>query len=272
MQQAVVDEQGFQCAFCMPGFVMNMTALVEEQPNATRAEAAQYLSGNLCRCADYNKILNVAERALAPNGTAGPVVGAEGPGVAAWGTWLRLQADRTKAAREGLLDADLVAKVTGRAKYAEDFRAEGMLFTKLLLSPMPHGRVRNLDTSAAMAMPGVEAILTADDLPEVEAPEERMLTNEPLYEGEPILAIAAQTEEQAANAIEAVRIDIEPLPFAVDPLDSLRPGGPNARLEGNAMQGRDLTSTVKWDNVDWSELDRGRRCPWGRGHRRVGGR
>ena len=63
VQQAVVDEQGFQCAFCMPGFVMNMVALVEEQPIATRAEAAHHLSGNLCRCADYNKILNVAMKA-----------------------------------------------------------------------------------------------------------------------------------------------------------------------------------------------------------------
>ena len=151
---------------------------------------------------------------------------------------------------------DLVAKVTGRAKYAEDFRAEGMLFTKLLLSPMPHGRVRSLDTSEAMAMPGVEAILTADDLPEVEAPLERMLTNEPLYEGEPILAIAATTEELAANAIEKVRIDLEPLPFALDPLDSLRPGGPNARLEGNTMAGRELMD-IKWDNVDWAQIDRG---------------
>ena len=112
---------------------------------------------------------------------------------------------------------DLVAKVTGRAKYAEDFRAEGMLFTKLLLSPMPHCRVRSLDTSAAMAMPGVMAILTADDLPEVEAPGERMLTNEPHYEGEPILAIAATTEVEAADAIEKIKIDLEPLPFVVDP-------------------------------------------------------
>ena len=63
VQQAVVDEQGFQCAFCMPGFVMNMVAMVDENPNPTRAEAAHYLSGNLCRCADYNKILNVALRA-----------------------------------------------------------------------------------------------------------------------------------------------------------------------------------------------------------------
>ena len=53
---------------------------------------------------------------------------------------------------------DHVAKVTGRAKYAEDFRADGMLFAKLLLSPMPHARVRSIDTSAALAMPGVKAI------------------------------------------------------------------------------------------------------------------
>ena len=60
---------------------------------------------------------------------------------------------------------DLVAKVTGKAKYAEDYRVEGMLFAKLLVSPMPHARVTRLDTSKALAMPGVKAILTADDMP-----------------------------------------------------------------------------------------------------------
>src|SRR5207253_6669547 len=55
---------------------------------------------------------------------------------------------------------DLVAKVTGKAKYAEDFRAEGMLFAKLLLSPMPHARVVRIDAGAAAAMPGVKAIWT----------------------------------------------------------------------------------------------------------------
>src|SRR5438046_2871073 len=58
---------------------------------------------------------------------------------------------------------DLVAKVTGRAKYAEDYRADGMLFAKLLLSPMPHCRVRSVDARAALALPGVKAILRADD-------------------------------------------------------------------------------------------------------------
>ena len=64
VQQAVVDLQGFQCAFCMSGFVMNMVELANDNPNANRKEAAEHLSGNICRCADYNRILNVAERAM----------------------------------------------------------------------------------------------------------------------------------------------------------------------------------------------------------------
>ena len=81
---------------------------------------------------------------------------------------------------------DLIAKVTGRARYAEDFRVDGMLFCKLLLSPMPHCRVRGIGTAAALALPGVKAVLTADDLPAVKTPEgglppERALTMEPVY-------------------------------------------------------------------------------------------
>ena len=127
---------------------------------------------------------------------------------------------------------DLVAKVTGRAKYAEDYRADGMLFAKLLLSPMPHCRERSVDARAALALPGVKAILRADDLPDLRGAE-RALTNEPLYQGEPILALAAVDEATAAEAIERIAIDLEPLPFVVDPVESLRPTGANARLEGN---------------------------------------
>lgn len=58
VQQAVVEGQGFQCAFCMPGFVMATAGFLKTNPNPTRAELAHGISGNLCRCADYNKILN----------------------------------------------------------------------------------------------------------------------------------------------------------------------------------------------------------------------
>ena len=63
VQQAGVDEQGFQCAFCMSGFVMTATGFLKTNPNPTRAELAHGLSGNLCRCADYDKILTAMERA-----------------------------------------------------------------------------------------------------------------------------------------------------------------------------------------------------------------
>jgi xanthine dehydrogenase molybdenum-binding subunit len=162
---------------------------------------------------------------------------------------------------------DLLAKVTGRARYAEDFRAEGMLFCKLLLSPRPHARVRSLDTRAAMALAGVKALLTADDLPDLGGAE-RALTNEPLYGGEPILAIAAVNEETAANAIELVEIDFEPLPFTIDPLDSLRPDGPDARTDGNvwgtaaaATPGqppRPSIQRLKWTEADFAGMSDGR--------------
>ena len=62
VQQAVIDEQGFQCAFCMPGFVMATVGFLKVNPNPTRAELAHGISGNLCRCQDYNKILNAMMR------------------------------------------------------------------------------------------------------------------------------------------------------------------------------------------------------------------
>ena len=167
---------------------------------------------------------------------------------------------------------DLVAKVTGQAKYAEDFRAEGMLFTKLLLSPMPHARVRNIDATAALAMPGVHAILTEEDCPdpgsamlgegvvisdEQNITPEMILTNEPRYQGEPILAVAADSEELAADAIERIVVDLEPLPFVVDPIEALRPGSPNPRTEGNVWVGNHVEE-IKWTAEDWQEIDAGR--------------
>src|SRR5262249_1407276 len=161
---------------------------------------------------------------------------------------------------------DLIAKVTGRAKYAEDYRTDGMSFCKLLLSPMPHCRVRRIDASAALAMSGVKGMLTADDLPAAPkagssdaaaslAPEVA-LTNEPVYKGEPILAVAAVDELTAAEAIEKITLDLEPLPFVIDPLDSLRRKGRKAGGEGNALVGGKL-ATLKWTPQDFAAAPEG---------------
>jgi CO/xanthine dehydrogenase Mo-binding subunit len=172
---------------------------------------------------------------------------------------------------------DLVAKVTGRSRYAEDFRAEGMLFCRLVLSPMPHGRIKYIDASEALAMQGVKAVLTADDIPAqadfladngqtIKANKwgERALSNEPMFQGDPILAVAAVDELTCAEAIEKIIIDMEPLPFVVDPLDSLRPGGPNPHEDGNVWvrgappAGGEQITELKWTKEDFADYDQGR--------------
>ena len=152
---------------------------------------------------------------------------------------------------------DVISKVTGRAKYAEDFRADGMLFCRLITSPMPHARVLGIDASEALAMEGVVAVLTADDVPETEAPGNPILTNTPHFVGEPVAALAAVDETTAQDAIKRVKLELEPLPFVLDPLESLRPGGPNAREEGNTAQRGQGVYEVKWTEEDFAAAGEG---------------
>lgn len=147
---------------------------------------------------------------------------------------------------------DLEAKVTGSAKYAEDFRADGMAHVKVYGSPMPHAKVNSIDLSKAEAVPGFLAALVPDDVKQPEPTGQSILTNEPAYVGQPIVAIAAETEQAAADAIAALEVDMELLPFVVDPLESLKPDGPNALSSGNvAGRGVDFQE-VKWNGKDFA--------------------
>ena len=143
---------------------------------------------------------------------------------------------------------DIVSKVTGKAKYSEDIQVDGMVYARLYTSPMPHGRVKSIDLSEALAMEGVIGVLTADDVPPSEAPAAAILTNEPVYVGDPILAIAAVDEKTAENALSKVRVELEPLPFTTSPTDSLRPGGPSARTQGNVF--KQEMSQINWSDED----------------------
>ena len=145
---------------------------------------------------------------------------------------------------------DVPGKVTGRIKYAEDYVRDGMVYARLLTSPVPHARVVSIDASEALAMEGVFGILTADDVypdGEPESPALKILTNEPTLVGEPILALAAIDEQTAETALGRLSITFERLPFALDPLDSLAeantnayPGNTNTFVRGEGF------ATVKW--------------------------
>jgi CO/xanthine dehydrogenase Mo-binding subunit len=144
---------------------------------------------------------------------------------------------------------DVVGKVTGRIKYSEDYARDGMVYARLLTSPIPHGRVINIDASEALAMEGVFGILTADDVyPEGEPDSTglKILTNEPTLVGEPILAVAAIDEKTAETAMTRIDITFEQLPFTLDPLDSLVEGGPDAYTGGNTFVFRQGFAQEKW--------------------------
>jgi CO/xanthine dehydrogenase Mo-binding subunit len=152
---------------------------------------------------------------------------------------------------------DVMAKVTGQAKYAEDFRVDGMVFCRLLTSPIPHARVRSIDASEAMKVQGFIGILTADDVTPQPAPQPTILTNEPRFIGEPILAVAAFDETTAQDCIDKIKLDLEPLPFVIDPLRSLAPDPLDARLDGNVgAQGVKL-QTLRWTEDDFRNAGEG---------------
>ncbi|MDO9217860.1 MAG: molybdopterin-dependent oxidoreductase, partial [Lacisediminimonas sp.] len=132
--------------------------------------------------------------------------------------------------------SDYLEKVTGAAKFASDLVIPGMLHGRILRSTVPHGRIRSIDISAALAMPGVVAILTGADLARLPGGSPfwgLSLKDRPViaidrvrYVGDPIAAIAAVDEFSAEEALDAIMIDIEPLPYVTTSAEAMEAGAP----------------------------------------------
>ena len=151
---------------------------------------------------------------------------------------------------------DVPGKVTGRIKYAEDYTREGMVYARLLTSPIPHARVLDIDASEALAMEGVLGMLTADDVYPDGEPQStglKMLTNEPTLVGEPILAVAAVDEKTAETAISRISVTFEGCHlFWI--LDSLQPDGADAYNGGNTFVFRQGFAVEKWTSDQVASL------------------
>ncbi|HYC36598.1 MAG TPA: xanthine dehydrogenase family protein molybdopterin-binding subunit [Usitatibacter sp.] len=129
--------------------------------------------------------------------------------------------------------SDLLEKVTGKATYASDVKIPGMLHGRVLRSPLPHARIRSIDTSAALAMPGVVAVLTGADLEGANTHWGLYLRDRPLiaidrvrYVGDPVAAVAAVDEFTAEEALDAILVDYEQLPHVTDAEEAMRPDAP----------------------------------------------
>ncbi len=136
---------------------------------------------------------------------------------------------------------DGIGHVTGRTRFVDDVRLPGMLYIKVLQSPVHRGIIRQLDVSAAENMPGVAGVITAKDVPGSNLygmiPDQPVLNNGDVrYKGERIAAVAAVDEDTAMEAIEKIKLEIEELPPVFDPLEAMKPGAPLVRPEGNVFQ------------------------------------
>src|SRR5437660_8364004 len=133
-------------------------------------------------------------------------------------------------------------KVTGHARYAGDQALPGLLYARLVLSPYAHARILNIDTSAALAVPGVVAVFTAetlgmaqaDPLSRVQSP---LAQQEVLWCGHPVAVVVGETEALAEDGANAVEIDYEPLPVVIEPEAATRPDSPLTRSHRDISAG-----------------------------------
>ncbi len=126
------------------------------------------------------------------------------------------------------------AKVTGRAEYTYDVRLPGQLCGAVLRSPHPHARIRGIDTSAAEALPGVHAVISSANAPEIAWYQEgRLFDTTVRFIGDEVAAVAAESVELAEDALRLIEVDFEPLPFVTDFEAALRPGAPKVHENGN---------------------------------------
>ena len=156
-----------------------------------------------------------------------------------------------------LAKVDVAGKVTGRAKYADDISLPGMLWGKVLRSIYPHAIIESVDVSRALAVPGVRAVLTGNDMPEkygilpVSQDETALATDRVRYAGEPVAAVAATTPEAAEEALERIRVAYRPLKSVMSIEDAL-----DEKSEAIHAPG-DGTNVQKKVNLEFGDLERG---------------
>jgi CO/xanthine dehydrogenase Mo-binding subunit len=141
---------------------------------------------------------------------------------------------------QSLPRADAPAKLTGRERYAGDLALPGLVHARPVLSAMAHARVKGIDASAALALPGVVAVLTASDLPFAAAgparAHESLARGEVVYAGQPVAVVLAEDEATAEEAATLVEVDYEPLPVVLDVLAAMAPDSPPVRVLSQAAE------------------------------------
>ena len=224
-----------QCGFCIPGMVMAGKALLDQNPNPTEAEIKKAIRGNVCRCTGYKKIIE---------------------GIALAGAILRGEASVDPALEEGedygvgarAFRTDVRDKVLGRGEYCDDLYLDGMAHASAVRSQYPRARVLDIDASAALALPGVLAVLTADDVPHnkvghLQQDWDVMIAKGDITRcvGDAVCLVVAENEAVLKQAKELVKVDYEPLEPVRTIQEARAADAPILHPGGNLCQQRHVT-------------------------------
>lgn len=225
---AFTEVGAVQCGFCTPGMALSAHALLTRDPNPSPDKIAEALSGNLCRCTGYKKVLKGVHLATGAKEIIFNKTMAESPGIVG----------------QPVPSIKAFQKAMGERKYAADIKQDGMLYARILRSPYHHARILKIDPSPAFQIPGVVAVFTAKDVPGlnkfgITIKDQPLLCEEVVrYRGDAVALVAAETEGAAEEALSAIHVEYEVLPEVMDPEEALYPDAPKVHPEGNLSMER----------------------------------
>ena len=216
LQKAFVAHGVVQCGFCTPGMLMSAAALWNERAAGSEPvsddEIKRALGRNACRCTGYASVVRAVRSALQAYRTGDPLPPIEVEVM-----------DPLRAIGHSPPRPDAVDKVTGAARYADDYAFAGMLYGATLRAAFPHARIRSIDTRQAAALPGVRAVLTHADVPGrnrhgLVLHDWPVLCDDKVrYLGDAVTLVAAETPEIAAQALPLIAVTYEPLQVVDSP-------------------------------------------------------
>ena len=210
MQQAFLDHAAFQCGFCTAGMIMTAAVLDQSQ----RRDLPVAMKGNLCRCTGYRPIADAIAGEDATDPDPRDLPAPAGPDI-----------------------------VTGAARYTLDVAPEGLLHVKLLRSPHAHAKIVAIDAGAALAVPGVVAVLTHADAPDIlystgrheldddDPFDTRLFDTVVRFQGQRVAAVIAESEAAADEGRRRIAVDYEILPAVFDAEEAMAPGAPSLHAD-----------------------------------------
>lgn len=233
LQQAFLDHGAVQCGICTPGLIMTAKGLLDHKSAAgepvSEEDIRAALKDSYCRCTGYQSVINAVLQASGQN-VPPYLPETQEPGL---------------AIGKAQPNPNALAKITGEARFTDDYKFPGMLYARTKRAGVPHARVRSIETAAARELEGVHAVLTHKDVPGRNAHGVVSIDWPVLcgvkvrYVGDAVAIVAADSEEIAAAALELINVDYEELPAVTDAIEAAKPDSPlvhEERPDGNLLK------------------------------------